>query len=73
MRILIGVVGGLALALGLLWLLQGLGLVHVKPILCAADCAGIEGRSTLWAVIGLVTAAAGAWGVVYGFFRRRRS
>jgi len=73
MRLLIGVVGVLALALGLLWLLQGLGLIHLRPILCAANCAEIEGRSTPWAVIGLATAAAGAGGVVYGFFTRRRS
>lgn len=72
MRMLIGVVGVVAMALGLLWLLQGLGLVHVRPILCVADCAEIQGRSTPWAIVGLVTAGAGAWGVIFGFIRRRR-
>ena len=71
MRILIGVVGGLAMALGLLWLLQGLGLVHVRPILCFANCADIQGRSTIWAIVGALTAAVGAWGLVYGFMKRR--
>jgi len=70
MRRLIGVVGLAAVLLGGLWLLQGLGLVHMKPILCFADCAPIQDRSTTWAIIGLVVAAAGVFGVVKGFGRR---
>ena len=66
-KILIGLAGVLALGLGGLWLLQGLGLVHVRPILCFADCADVQGPSTLWAIIGFVTAAAGAWGMVHSF------
>lgn len=64
-KIVIGLMGGLALALGGLWLLQGTGLVHVRPILCFADCAEIQGASTTWAIVGLLTAVAGAWGVAY--------
>jgi hypothetical protein len=71
MRIVIGLVGILALLLGGLWLVQGLGLVHIKPIACVGACETIEGSSATWAIIGFVVAAAGAWGVRYGFFRRR--
>jgi Ca2+/Na+ antiporter len=45
----------LSTLLGGLWLLQGLGIVHVRPILCFADCAAIQGPSPTWAVIGAVT------------------
>jgi hypothetical protein len=43
--------------LGGLWLLQGLGIVHVRPILCFADCAPIQGPSLMWVVTGAVTLA----------------
>ena len=43
--------------LGGLWLLQGLGIVRVRPILCFADCAAIQGPSPTWVVIGVVTVA----------------
>ena len=68
-RIAIGLVCGLVLALGGLWLLQGTGLVHVRPILCFADCAELQGPSTTWAIVGLIMVVVGAWGVVYS--RRR--
>ena len=41
--------------LGGLWLMQGLGIVHVRPILCFTDCAPITGRSPMWVVIGAVS------------------
>ena len=37
--------GILAILLGGLWLPQGLGLVEVRPILCFADCAPVQGPS----------------------------
>jgi hypothetical protein len=70
MKTVIGVVGLLAAALGGLWLLQGLGLVHVRPILCFADCATIQGRSTTWAVIGALTLVAGAFAMRHAWRRR---
>jgi hypothetical protein len=70
MKTVIGVIGVLAVLLGGLWLLQGLGMVHMKPILCFADCATLQGPSTTWAVIGAVVAAAGLPGAFYGFKRR---
>ena len=54
---LIGVVAAL---LGGLWLLQGIGVVHLRPILCFADCDPVQGPSATWAAIGLLVLAAGA-------------
>jgi hypothetical protein len=62
--------GTVAALLGSLWLLQGLGIVQLAPILCFADCAPVEGPSTKWAVIGAATLCAGIAAVVW-FFKRR--
>jgi hypothetical protein len=70
MRILMTIVGLVALGLGGLWLLQGLDMVHLNPILCVADCKPIVGGSGVWAGIGAVTAAAGV--AVLIFSRRMR-
>ena len=64
-RIITLVSSVIALLLGGLWLLQGLGIVHLRPILCFADCATVQGPSVTWAVIGAVTLALGAYGVVW--------
>ena len=64
------VVGVMAAVLGGLWLLQGLGIAHVRPILCFADCAPVQGPSPTWAVIGAVMMAAGALGIFYSLKRR---
>jgi hypothetical protein len=58
-RIVVLSFGIIAILLGGLWLLQGLGFVNVRPILCFADCARIQGPSITWAVIGAVTLAVG--------------
>jgi hypothetical protein len=34
-----------AALLGALWLLQGLGIVQMQPILCFVDCTPIQGAS----------------------------
>ena len=65
LRITVMVFGVLAILLGGLWLLQGLGLVHVRPILCFADCAPVQGPSLTWAVIGAITVALGGFGVAW--------
>jgi hypothetical protein len=53
--------GGLIAALlGGLWLLQGLGMVNIRPILCFANCVPVQGPSTTWAVIGAVVLTAGS-------------
>jgi hypothetical protein len=53
----------IAVLLGGLWLLQGLGFVQIRPILCFVDCAPVQGPSTRWAVIGAVTGATGGFGI----------
>jgi hypothetical protein len=47
--------GVIILLLGLLWFLQGSNLVHIKPILCFADCQIITGQSLQWQIIGAIT------------------
>jgi hypothetical protein len=59
------VVGVISVLLGGLWLLQGLGLVQVRPILCFADCEPIQGASPVWAIIGFLMVAAGVIAIFY--------
>lgn len=70
-RITVLVFGVIAVLLGGLWLLQGLGVVHIRPILCFADCAPVQGASGTWAAIGVVTLALGGFGVVWS--RKQKS
>jgi hypothetical protein len=63
MKMLARIVGVICLMLGGLWLLQGLGVVHVRPILCFADCAPVQGPSLMWAIIGLLLVSAGAFAI----------
>ncbi len=58
-RIIALVLGVIAVSLGGLWLLQGLGIVHLRPILCFADCAPLQGPSVAWVIIGAVTLGVG--------------
>jgi len=63
-------VGGvIGILLGGLWLLQGLGIVQIRPILCFVDCAPVQGPSLTWASIGFVVVTAG---VIATFFSLRR-
>ena len=61
-------IGVISALLGGLWLLQGLGVVHVRPILCFADCTAIQGASSVWATIGFLLLAAG----IIAIFSSRR-
>ena len=65
LRITALVFGVIAVLLGGLWLLQGLGLVQVRPILCFADCAPIQGPSVTWAVTGAITLAVGGCSILW--------
>ena len=50
---------GVALALlGLLWFLQGVGAVHVRPILCVSNCKPVE-KSVGWLIAGVAACMAG--------------
>ena len=67
-RILFGVALTL---LGLLWLLQGADLVHIRPILCVADCKPLEGGSVGWMTAGALVLVVGLLVVASGVRRRR--
>jgi hypothetical protein len=67
MRILRVAAGIVLLLLGALWSLQGADLLHIKPILCFADCQVLIGGSTTWLIVGLITIGVGA---LLLFFRR---
>jgi hypothetical protein len=68
----IAFLGGLfAVLLGGLWLLQGLGMVNIRPILCFANCVPVQGPSTTWAVIGAVVLTAGGALMFWSLKRRR--
>jgi len=71
-RVASGIVGVIAIFLGGLWLVQGLGLVTIKPVACIAKCEALEGPSVVWAIIGGVVVIAGAGLVGFGLRRRRR-
>ena len=71
MKIFIAIVGIVASLLGGLWLLQGLGIVPIPPILCVANCAPLEGPSTGWAIAGGVLLVAGLLALTYALRRRR--
>jgi hypothetical protein len=62
-RIIALVCGIIAGLLGTLWLLQGTGIVHLRRILCFADCAPVEGPSTAWVIIGTLMLAVGGFGI----------
>jgi hypothetical protein len=73
MNKIIVVAGVFSLLLGGLWVLQGLGLVHIRPILCFADCEPIQGASLTWIIIGTFFVAAGVLAMVLSLKRRTRS
>ena len=67
-RILFGVA---LMLLGLLWLLQGADLVHIRPILCVANCTPLEGGSVGWMAAGALVLVVGLL-VIASAIRRRR-
>ena len=66
---LLGVIVGL---LGMLWVVQGLGIIQIDPILCAGDCEPITGRSVQWTIIGALTLFVGSVSVWAGLRRVNR-
>jgi len=63
--------GIIAMLLGVLWFLQGIGVVHLRPILCFADCKPLTGKSPEWQVTGTIAFVVGA--IVAGACARRAS
>ena len=60
------VIGVVIVSLGALWLLQGLGAVTMRPVLCFANCTPIEGPVLSWAITGLVTLIVGVFTLRFG-------
>jgi len=65
MKAIVLVVSVVVVLLGGLWLMQGLGLITVQPVLCVADCEPMVGPSATWALAGIVAVAAGLAGLRY--------
>jgi len=63
-------VGIIVTLLGLLWFLQGTGIIHLRPILCVANCEPITEPSLIWAVIGAVAFVAGVFLIRVGVRRK---
>ncbi|MFA5080354.1 MAG: hypothetical protein WC472_01885 [Candidatus Paceibacterota bacterium] len=53
-KIALAIVGIIAALLGLLWFLQGADLVHIKPLLCFANCQPVTGKSLTWQITGAI-------------------
>lgn len=66
------ILGVIVALLGLLWFVQGLGIVQIDPIVCVADCEPIIGRSVQWIVIGAIALFAGIVSVWIGLRRINR-
>lgn len=58
------VCGVVSVLLGGLWLLQGLGMVHIRPTLCFANCEPLQGASTAWAITGFLILTVGVIAIV---------
>jgi hypothetical protein len=52
------VIGVIVALLGLLWFLQGAGIVHMRPVLCVSNCKPVT-KSVAWLVIGALACVAG--------------
>ncbi len=64
--------GAIVALLGMLWVVQGLGIVQIGPVLCVADCEPITGRSAQWTVIGAIALFVGIVGIRAGLRRVNR-
>ncbi|HEY5413360.1 MAG TPA: hypothetical protein VIK41_00955 [Gemmatimonadaceae bacterium] len=72
LRTIARILFGVALTLlGLLWLLQGADLVHIRPILCVANCKPLEGGSVGWMAAGALVLVVGLLVIASGIRRRR--
>lgn len=68
----VSVAGIGVVALGVFWFLQGSDLVHVEPILCAADCEPVAGHKPAWQVAGGGAVIAGTIATLLAVGKLRR-
>lgn len=47
-------IGAIIAFLGLLWTLQGTGILQIRPVYCVTNCEEIVGVSPLWAIAGAI-------------------
>jgi hypothetical protein len=47
-------IGAFVASLGLLWFLQGIAIIEMRPILCVANCEPVMGGSPVWTAAGVV-------------------
>jgi hypothetical protein len=66
------VAGVILMLLGVLWVLQGADAVHLRPILCVANCKPVTGGSVAWLTAGVVAFLVGLLLVVVGARRLHR-
>jgi hypothetical protein len=52
--IIVSILGTTITLLGLLWFLQGTGIIYLPPILCVANCEPITEPSLIWAISGAI-------------------
>ena len=64
--------GVIVVLLGMLWLVQGLGIIQIDPILCTGDCEPITGKSVQWTLIGAIVSFVGIVSVWAGLRRVNR-
>jgi hypothetical protein len=69
MKRIVLAVGVISTLLGGLWVLQGLGAVHIRPVLCFADCAPVQDPSAAWAIVGFLMIVVGAFGIFFSLKR----
>lgn len=69
MKYLILIIGAIAILLGGLWTLQGLGVLSLEPIYCVADCETIDGFTPKWAIIGFIVFLGGILATVFALRR----
>lgn len=73
LRQIVGALVGAFIAfLGLLWVLQGVAILQMRPILCVANCEPVEGGSLVWAAVGTIAFIVGI-GITFISVRRGRS
>jgi membrane-bound ClpP family serine protease len=72
MRVLAFLLGLAGVGLGGLWLLQGLNLVHMGPLLCVAECQTVEKGSVVWTNVGALVLVVGLAALAHAAHRRTR-